>query len=182
MGFLRTKLSRTEIQRGRDLRYIDEGIPEDPTESLVEVRRRIKEAGWGFKTRADTYNGRKYSVTWRKTIALSANWSKYSTVQKASILWHELVHVRQRQHLGHTRFVARWLLSPFGRWSLEVPAYRQSLIAYETMSRGAFHGTNYADNKVISMRKGYVLGRINKEQYMHETTKIWYSARMKTAA
>jgi hypothetical protein len=176
--FTRTKLTRTELARGRDLRYIDTEIPENPAESLAEAIRRIEKAGWGFKTRDDTYNGRKYSITWRNRVALSANWDKYTTIQKASILWHELVHIRQRQHLGHSRFVSRWLLSPFGRWSLETPAYRQSLSAYEVMSRGKFHGTDYADEKVVSMRKDYILGRIDKDQYVRETTAIFYSARI----
>jgi len=34
---------------------------------------------------------------------------------------------------------------------------------------------------VVSMRKGYKLGRINNKQYTDETTKIWHSARMKAA-
>ena len=177
----RTKLSKKELSRGRSTGYLDTGIPEDPEESLAEVKRRIKKAGWGFYTRKDTYNGRKYSITLRRRIGLSANWESYSTIQKASILWHELVHIRQRQRMGHSRFVWLWLMTPFGRWSLETPAYRQSIIAYETMSSGAFNGTEYTKNKVPSMRKGYKLGRINNKQYTDETTAIWHSARMKAA-
>lgn len=182
MKLFRRRLSRKEIARGASTRYLDTGIPDDPEESLAEVTRRIKEAGWGFYTRKDTYNGRKYSITLRRRIGLSANWKSYSTIQKASILWHELVHIRQRQAMGHSRFVSRWLLSPFGRWSLETPAYRQSIVAYEAMSQGRFNGTAYTKNKVVSMRKGYKLTRIDSKQYAEETTNIWYKARQKAAA
>lgn len=182
MTFFRKRLSRRELARGRSTRHLDTGIPEDPEESLAEAKRRIEDAGWGFYTRRDTYNGRKYSITLRRRIGLSADWESYSIPKKAAILWHELVHIRQRQAMGHSRFVARWLLSPFGRWSLEVPAYRQSIAAYEAMSQGRFNGTAYTKAKASSMRKGYRLGRIDSKQYNQETTKIWHLAREKAAA
>ena len=176
---MRSKIRKSEIARADSTAHLDDGIPEDPQEAFSEAKSRIRLAGYGFFNRPDTYNGRKYTVTFRRRIGLSAKWNSYPIEVKAGILWHELVHIRQREALGHAKFVSRWLLSPFGRWSLEVPAYRQTIRVYETITRGAFNATEYANNKVISMRKGYKLGRIDYEQYVEETLGIWYKARKK---
>ena len=174
----RTRLRTSEIARASSSLYLDTGIPEDPAEALEEAVRRIHEAGWTFYDRLDTFHGRKYTMTLRRRIGRSAEWSTYNTTKQAGICWHELVHIRQRQHLGHTRFLGKYT-TPFGRWEVETPAYRQNLFAYETMSRGALHGTRWADAQVTDMRSSYWLGRINRAQYVEETTKILYKGRLR---
>jgi hypothetical protein len=176
---MRKRLRSSEISQGASIRDLDIDIPDNHRDGLVEAQRRIKEAGWSFYIRDDNFHGVKYTMTLRRRIALAAGWKGYSTFKKAGILWHELVHVRQRQRMGHSKFLWTYR-TPFGRWLIETPAYRQSVIAYETMTKGRFRSTDWIGRQLVSMRKGYWMGRIDERQYTDVTRKIWNSARMKT--
>lgn len=174
-------LFRNRSLRSSDKRYakstqflvdIDE-IPTDPQEAYDKARKLILAAGWRFKKRpGTTEHGRKFTMTLRKNIYLSGRWDSYDIVKKAVILWHELVHVRQRQRWGHSKFLARYATAR-GRWFIETPAYRMSIRVYERLSGGRFHAGNYIKGKLKSFRSSYKLGPINSKQYYSVTEDIW---------
>ena len=120
------KLSKNFLKwAALDTYLYDEKIPEDPEDSLALAKALLKKAGYKFCRRKGTFeHGRKFTMTLRRRIALSANWDKYSTAKQAEILWHELVHVRQRKRWGHEKFLRRYITAE-GRWLIEVPAYRE---------------------------------------------------------
>lgn len=115
-------------------------------------------------------------MTMRKVIYLASGWDDYPVWKKAALLWHELVHIRQRQKWGHASFLKRYA-SARGRWYIETPAYRMSIRCYERMSGGQFNGTQYIEEKVASFRKSYWLKQIKYSQYKSETARIWKQER-----
>ena len=171
------KLRKSLLEEAKSERFLYSGtIPKDADESLAEAKRLLKEAGYSFCRRSSRFeHGRKFTMTLRRRIALSGNWSKYSTAHKAEILWHELVHVRQRKAWGHARFLARYITAE-GRWRIEVPAYRESLRAKKAISKGYTQQAvrNYITGKIKSMRASYKLEKLDTGQYKRETQKIWF--------
>jgi hypothetical protein len=180
MGLITNKrLRSSDLRIARSDQFLADigDIPRDFDKAYFKAQALIKDAGWRFKKRSGaTAHGRKFTMTLSKTIWLSAGWDDYEVWKKASILWHELVHVRQRQAWGHSKFLSRYSTAR-GRWYIEVPAYRMSVRAYERLSGGKFNGTNYIQAKLTSFRKDYWLRQINYSQYFSETQKIWNQER-----
>ena len=59
---------------------------------------------------------------------------KYSGKQRADLLAHEEVHLRQAQSMGSALFRLRWLLSPTWRMLLEAEAYAESVRRGDSLS------------------------------------------------
>lgn len=170
------KLTKSQIKTASSTQFLYDGdVPRDPKEALAKAERLLKDAGYRFVQRTDTFeHGQKFTMTLRKRIALAADWDKRSDESKAKILWHELVHVRQRKAWGHTKFLARYATAE-GRWMIEVPAYRESL---RMMKRIGTQDTSkqlaaYISHKVDSMRGDYGLKKLEPTQYRRETSQIW---------
>jgi hypothetical protein len=170
------KLTKGQIRSASSERYLYGGeIPSDPAKALAKAEAELKKAGYKFVRRTSTFeHGRKFTMTLRRKIALSGRWDTYSTAKKAEILWHELVHVRQRKRWGHAKFLSRYITAE-GRWMIEVPAYRESIRAKKAMGKGYTEKQvkDYVEHKIDSMRKSYKLGRLSKSHYERETRKIW---------
>jgi len=179
MGFFTKKLRASDLKHGRSDYFLPDigEIPKDPQEAYDKAYKLIEDAGWTFKEREGLIeHGRKFTMTLRKIIWLSAGFHEKEIWQKAAILWHELIHVLQRKKWGHSLFLRRYATAR-GRWLIEAPAYRMSIRVYERLSGGKFHATNYVNAKLISFRKDYWLGTIDKSQYEKETRAIWFKER-----
>jgi hypothetical protein len=175
------KLTSGQIKSARSTKHLFSGkIPSDPKKALAMAEAELKKAGYKFVRRTSTFDhGRKFTMTLRKRIALSGKWDTYSTDKKAEILWHELVHVRQRKAWGHTKFLRRYATAE-GRWMIEVPAYRESIRMKKLFAKKYTKKNveDYVEAKIDSMRDSYALKRLSKSHYERETRKIW----MKEAA
>jgi hypothetical protein len=177
--FINKKLRSSDLKLGRSDEFLADikDIPKDPEQAYIKARKLIGDAGWKFKPRKGrTEHGRKFTMTMSKTIYLAAGWDDYPIWKKATILWHELVHIRQRQKWGHAKFVACYG-TVRGRWRIEVPAYRMSIRCYERLSGGKFNGTAYIKDKLGSFRKSYWLKQLKYTQYYAETQKVWNQER-----
>lgn len=177
--FTNKRLRSSDLRHGRSDYFLPDinEIPKDHQKAYDKAKRLIKDAGWTFKKRSGTTkHGRKFTMTMRKIIWLSAEWDSYEIWKKAMILWHEYIHVLQRKKWGHASFLRRYATAR-GRWFIEVPAYRMSIRVYERLSGGKFNATKYVESKLVSMRKSYWLGTIKKSQYMAETRRIWLQER-----
>jgi hypothetical protein len=175
------RLRSSDLKLGRSDQFLVPfgDMPQEQHESLAEARRRILAEGWRFRDRPGlTEHGRKFTMTLRKIIWLVDGFNSYPVWKQASILWHELVHVYQRKSWGHSKFLGRYTTAR-GRWAIETPGYRMSVRAYERLSGGRFHATNYIESKLVSMRKNYWLGWLDQRQYTEETRAIWYTERRK---
>jgi hypothetical protein len=168
-----------DIQEANSERFLFDPweIPMDWQAAYQKARDLIEAEGWTFKRRSGfTDHGRKFTMTLRKVIWVSASWDKYPAWKKAAILWHELVHVRQRKAWGHTKFLSRYATAR-GRWVIEVPAYRMSIRVYERLSNGDFNAAEYIGSKLNTFRQDYLLESLDFEQYKQETQKIWFQER-----
>jgi hypothetical protein len=169
----RLRQSDKKLARSSEFLIPRADIPTNSREALKEARSRILDAGWRIAHRkGTTSHGRKYSMTLRKIVFLSSDWSEYPPHKQAAILWHELVHVRQRQRWGNTRFLARYA-SARGRWSIETPAYRMSIRIYERLSRDGFDSGAYIQRKLRTFRSDYWLKTIRMSDYTGFTRSVW---------
>lgn len=178
MGLL--KLSKKQLREGRSEKFLYPAleIPQDPDEAYEKAKSLILAAGWKIERRTGkTAHAKKFTMTLRNSIKLAAKWDSYSKPQQAMILWHELVHVRQRKAWGHAKFVFRYA-SAKGRWAIETPAYRMSVRVYERLSKGKFNATDYVEYKLDSMYKSYWLSSLNKKHYKDKTRAIWLLERV----
>ena len=175
MSLFAQRIRPKDLQMARSERFLTHhwDIPKHPGRAYLKARFLIQEAGWGFKSQnTGTRFSRMFTVTMNHNIWLSESWEEYPVWKKAMILWHELVHIRQRQEWGHTRFLLRYM-TPRGRWAIEVPAYRMSIRVCERLSQGEFNSTAYIHKKINSFRQNYRLQLINYPQYKTETLIIW---------
>lgn len=79
----------------------------------------------------------RFATTIGNTVYTGRNWVDMPPIQKATILRHEQVHMRQRKRMGTVRYALYYLFWPLpiifaaGRRNLEMEAYTESLLAYE---------------------------------------------------
>lgn len=170
------KLSSSDLKAGKSTRYLYKGdIPKDPQEAYDKAVELLKKAGYKLKhKRGITKNGMDFTTTLSRTIWLAGNWESRSLESKAKILWHELVHTRQRKAWGFTKFVWRYK-SAEGRWRMEVPAYRESIRAMQAIGKGASDKKvrDWIERRMKNMRSSYKLTKLDKSQYNRETKKVW---------
>jgi hypothetical protein len=170
------KLSSKEINEGASTRflYTDE-FPHDPKEALAKAEKLLKDAGYSIVEKPGlTRAGREFSTTLRKRIWVEEGWEALSVESRAEVLFHELVHVRQRHAWGHAKFLWRYK-SAEGRWCIEVPAYRESIRAMKAIGHSLTEQgvEKYVDYKVPSMRTDYLMTALDGDQYSRETRRIW---------
>ena len=179
MGLFTKKLRSSDLKHGKSDYFLPDisEIPKDPQEAYDKAYKLIKDAGWVFKERkGTTSHGRKFTMTLRKIIWLSAGFHEKAVWQQAAILWHEYIHVLQRKKWGHSLFLRRYATAR-GRWLIETPASRRSIRVYERLSGGKFNATKYVEAKLTTFRKSYWLGTLSKSQYKNETRRIWLQER-----
>jgi len=170
------KLSSSDLKAGASTAYLYKGtIPNDPQEAYDKAVALLNEAGYKLKKKPGLIkSGMDFTTTLSKTIWLAGNWDEYSLESRAKILWHELVHTRQRKAWGFTKYAWRYK-SAEGRWRMEAPAYRESIRAMKAIGKGASDKAvrQWITSKIDSMRTSYKLTALDSGQYKRETEKIW---------
>ena len=127
---LRLRSSDMKLARSDEFLFGAHEIGNNHQAALRKAQQKIRDAGWNFKVRPGAIrHGRKFTMTMRKTIYLSSKWESYPAWKRAAILWHELVHIRQRKKWGDAKFLSRYATAR-GRWASEVQAYRMSIRVY----------------------------------------------------
>lgn len=148
-------------------------IPNDPDAALAKAMKLIGAYGWKLVKRSGkTVHGRRFTMTLRRTIWLVSRWDDYSVERQARILWHELVHIRQRKRLGHAKFLARYMFAGW-RWALETAAYRETVRAKVALGAGPDEVRGWVERKLPRFREGYALKSISRYRFETETRKLW---------
>ena len=90
----------------------------------------IARAGYTFTTKRSRAVAAKMTTTdpVTKTIWLAYGWDQKSIAERALVLIHELVHVRQAEAWGARKFLRRYLMARW-RWIIEMQAYTVSMKA-----------------------------------------------------
>jgi hypothetical protein len=166
------RLRSKHIREGRRRRELTRDIPSDPSSALAHVTSLIHRYGWKLEPKPGFFKGGwKWATTLRRRIWLQANWNERSTAAKVRILYHELVHIRQRRRLGHGRFVWRWLRARW-RWALEVAAYHETVRVMRALGDSDREIDQWITARVGKLRKSYRLRKIGSKQFSRETLKI----------
>src|SRR5690606_8180140 len=91
---------------------------------------------------------------------------------KAAILWHELVHVKQRLTFGHARFLLRYATAR-GRLCIEAPAYRMSMRVYRSLLGDGFDASAYMKKTAASLRESYRLATVDADDFHEALQAAW---------
>jgi len=113
-----------------------------------------------------------FTTTYFREIRLGVNYNDRPTASKASLLMHELVHVRQWREYGPVNFATNYVLVPGFRWAVEVQAYRESIRAQRTMRTSTHDATMYAHEVAFSLYNNYMLSYFNKSHLIQQTHNI----------
>ncbi len=147
-------------------------VPINHEASLREAKRVIGSYGYLIRRRRGiSKHAQRFTMTLRHNVWLSTRWPEMSTGVQSQILWHEIVHIRQRARMGHSKFEMCYLTSR-GRWLLEVPAYRMSIRASERMTNGLFDTEEYIHRTIYKFRSAYLLKTINRADFFYHTRDI----------
>jgi len=101
-------------------------IPDDPEMALELVKTAISEKGVEIVPKAEGLEAwEKFTTTFPDKIYVSKDFDSSGVPAQASILWHEMVHLREYEDLKPKKFFQHYLFAE-GRWALEVQAYRET--------------------------------------------------------
>lgn len=120
---------------------IGEDMPEDAGESLALVFDLLTDLGWETCIKdEDDFEPRYGGVyaTGENIVWLPIQWDTLTGKSKASMAWHEYVHVLAQEELGQKFVRRKYRRSPYWRIAIEIPATAQTLEAR------AKYGTNEA--------------------------------------
>ncbi len=151
-------------------------LPSDPTASrdkaldILEskgiriVKKPKLEGHWGLWSRMTT--------TLPDVIFVGSEWDSYPVVIQAEVLWHELVHVRQWERFGSSKFAFMYAIDE-SRWALEVVAYRESFRVLKTMGVLSKVLEAQMESRMESLYTKYFLAVIPKQCFEDLTSKVW---------
>ncbi len=113
---------------------------------------------------------KKSSMTLAFRLYLGAGFEQRGRTDKAGLLWHEIVHMRQWRRLGPL-FALRYLDARY-RWAYEIQGYRQQFRVWRAIgvSRKTIY-RNIAHLQSSFRGKTYRMTRINSSQMKRETKK-----------
>ena len=167
------KLRPKDIRRAEETKYLSL-IPPTGTskENLKTILDAIGERGWVLVERSPASPFSEWTTTFHGRIALRNGFWNLPVWQQQAILWHEYVHIEQRIDMGRHRFNVRWAGSPRWRWSLEVPAYRESVRNLRGRGASVSEINEYIDSSTENLRKKYLLKILDPSQMKMETKRI----------
>lgn len=149
-------------------------IPADPEEALAKAHAEIEKLGLRLvkkqKTGIEGIDG--FSMTLPDTILLADDWDTKSVPSRAEILWHEIVHKRQWDRLDREGFLARYIVTA-GKWSLEVPAYRESYRVQKLFGVSEAQMRKNIERRATSLYDKYLLGASMPECTKQTSIEIW---------
>ena len=145
----------------------------DPTEAKAQAEKILEELDIEIIPKAEGIEDwGRFTTTFPDKLYLSTNYPSMSVDSQAGLLRHELVHVREYQRHGVSKFFTMYAFAE-GRWALEVQAYRESFRARrlfgedERSIQEAMRGT--AEN----LYKSYSLDLMPKECAIEGAIEIW---------
>lgn len=155
----------------------DGEIPSDPAEALKKAKEEIEALGIKIvekpKTGKEQFDG--FTTTMPQNIYVAPGFWETPVDKQAQTLWHEIVHVRQWQRLGPEKFATRWLVYAHGRWSLETPAYRESMRVLKIFGVRDEKIREVAPKYAEMFYESYALYTMPKECTLATTVDIWLS-------
>lgn len=148
-------------------------IPSDPHEALLVIEQEFVDLGISIEPKAQGMEDwSNFTTTFPDTIFVSVSFPDMDEAEKAEILWHERVHVRQYDRLGVEDFIVMYAFAE-GRWALEVAAYRES----DRVAR-LFGATEEQIEARMARRsdtlyEGYKLDQMPRECAVSRAMEVW---------
>lgn len=124
----------------------------------------------------------KATTTYYKEIRLGSGWESKNSEQKAYILVHEAVHVRQWDHYGRLKFGSKYVFDVRFRWAVEVQGYREGIMWGVVVLKARGHSDSKVrdilqakiDQSINSLLgKTYLLNRISRSDIKKHSRAIF---------
>jgi hypothetical protein len=150
-----------------------EEIPSNPHEALILAEQEIADNGISIEPKAQGMEDwSKFTTTFPDTIFVSVEFPDMDESERAEILWHELVHVRQYDRIGTKSFLLMYALAE-GRWALEVAAYRESDRVWRLFGASEEDVQVRAARRADSLYDRYELGLMPRECAVSRAVEVW---------
>lgn len=149
-------------------------IPLDPKEAYLLAIQEIEQRGVRVlpKGDSDIEQWDQFTTTFPGVILVAPNWEERSEANRAVVLWHEIVHLRQYEKYGPVLMGLMYLTSE-GRWAMEVQAYRETFrvhrlfgVPEETIRKAM---VSRAERLYVS----YELGTMPRDYAIEKAVEIW---------
>jgi hypothetical protein len=157
----------------QDLTPIDQ-ISADRDESYAQAMAEVEKRGLKIvpKGKVGSAQWDGFTTTFPDFILVGGSWDEKNNAAKAALLWHELVHKAQWDRLGREAFLARYITAS-GRWSIEVPAYRQSFRIQVLFGLNEDVIRENMADRAVSLYDKYLLGSSMPVCTQQTSVEIW---------
>jgi len=148
-------------------------VSSDPDVALDRVLDDLESQGIALVPKASGIEDwSKFTTTFPDTIFLGRDFPTWSVAERAEILWHERVHVREYERLGVERFLVVYAFAE-GRWALEVQAYRESFRVMRTFGISEDVVLGLMRPRAESLYDNYDLDQMPRECAVQGAIDVW---------
>lgn len=141
-----------------------------PVESLERSIDAFRRAGYKIARRPNWVPNANQSRIRAGRLLLPANWDSKSPLRRATIVEHELVHLRQRQTVRWAGW--RYTMVPRWQWVFEVQAYGQGYLASARMGQDLQVVRNKASTLAERLRDLYRAMRVIAFECLRRFTRL----------
>jgi len=149
-------------------------IPEDPKEALAAAERAIEQYGYKLVIKSETGKEQvdMFTTTLDGVIFLEHDWESKTDRSQATVLWHELVHVRQWERLGPEKMTLTYAVTE-GRWAIETQAYRETARILVLFGATDDEMEAWTKRRQDSFYQGYALFGMPRECFDALSEDVW---------
>ena len=149
-------------------------IPDDPAEAYRVALALLEERGVQVVPKATSGSEQwdAFTTAFPKTILVATDWNDLSETARATVLWHELVHLRQYEEHGELLMGLMYVTAE-GRWSMEVQAYRESFRVKRVLGESEDLIREGMKRRAASLYNSYELGAMPREYAINKAVEIW---------
>ena len=152
-------------------------VSSDPKEALDSALEYIEGKGVDLEYKADGIEAwSRFNTTFPKTIYLVKDFESRPLRNRAEVLWHEVVHLRQYEKMTPSTFYQHYVFAE-GRWALEVQAYRESFRVMRILGYDEAAIQTLMRSRAESLYDGYELVQMPRECAVGAAIEIWNADR-----
>ncbi len=169
------KLGARHIARALSSEHHDPalGRPRTPAALEAHAMRQATRLGVSFRTRPRWAANARFAIAGPRKIHLPWDFRKRDTRNRAALLMHELVHVRQWQAFGVVNMAGKYAFQPRWRAALEIEAYAETFRAHTAMGWRRREALAYRIVCVERLAKHYGLRSVDYDQLVAVCVQAW---------
>ena len=126
-----------------------------------------------LRTKRKTALDPSRAIAGPRKIYLPRGFKKLAARNRAGLLMHELVHVRQWRQEGTLRMAARYAFAPRWRAAYEIEAHAETFRAHASMGWSRKDALKWRSIYITRVHKTYFLGMVDFREFAALCIKAW---------